>query len=208
MLARNKFVYSVKYKDWAILIRKVASLQCQAQDCFTISSRKEPFTVLAWNKFVYSVKYKDWACHENESEIIFYFFIFWKDPTQLKPGQARASQKAHVERFNLEVCPYKTYYTCNSQLDQGIPKGKVSLYRWPPVWLVWYQLYANWQFLFLFAKLTNPNQSNRRSMVQWYFPLQYSLVWCNKVLLALVKFAIKYHQKWQRLYLPWLPWVM
>jgi len=26
-------------------------------------------------------------------------------------------------------------------------------------------------FLFLFAKQTNPNQSNRRSMVQWYFPL-------------------------------------
>ncbi len=27
------------------------------------------------------------------------------------------------------------------------------------------------QFLFLFAKQTNPNQSNRRSTVQWYFPL-------------------------------------
>jgi hypothetical protein len=25
--------------------------------------------------------------------------------------------------------------------------------------------------LFLFAKQTNTNQSNRRSMVQWYFPL-------------------------------------
>ncbi len=27
-------------------------------------------------------------------------------------------------------------------------KGEVSLYRWPPVWLVWDQLYDNWQFLF------------------------------------------------------------
>jgi len=54
---------------------------------------------------------------------------------------------------------------------QGILKGKVSLYCWPPVWLVWNQPYDNWQFLFLFAKQTNINQSNRRSTVQWYFPL-------------------------------------
>jgi hypothetical protein len=54
--------------------------------------------------------------------------------------------------------------------NQGILKGEVSHYCWPPVWLVWNQLYDNWQFLFLFAKQTNPNQSNRRSMVQWYLP--------------------------------------
>jgi hypothetical protein len=54
---------------------------------------------------------------------------------------------------------------------QGILKGEVSLYCWPPVWLVWNQWYDNRQFLFLFAKQTNPNQSNRRSMVQWYFYL-------------------------------------
>ncbi len=54
---------------------------------------------------------------------------------------------------------------------QGILKGGVWLYYWPPVWLVRNQLYDNWQFLFLFAKQTNPNQSNRRSMVLWYFPL-------------------------------------
>ncbi len=59
---------------------------------------------------------------------------------------------------------------------QGILKGEVSLYRLN-------QLYDNWQFLFLFANQTNPNQSNRRSMVQWYVPLLYSLLnvelsWC------------------------------
>ncbi len=43
------------------------------------------------------------------------------------------------------------------------------------VWLVWNQLYHKWQFLFLFAKQTNPNQSNRRSTVHWHFPLKYSL---------------------------------
>ncbi len=60
--------------------------------------------------------------------------------------------------------------------SQGILKGEVSLYRWPPVWLVWNQLYDNWQFLFLFATQTNQNQSNRGSTVQWYFPLWYSLL--------------------------------
>jgi hypothetical protein len=54
---------------------------------------------------------------------------------------------------------------------QGMLKGEVLLYSWPPVWLVWNQLYDNWQILFLFAKQTNPDQSNRRSMVHWYFPL-------------------------------------
>jgi hypothetical protein len=41
-------------------------------------------------------------------------------------------------------------------LDQGILKGEVSLYCWPPVWLVWNQLYEDWQFLFLFVKQINP----------------------------------------------------
>jgi hypothetical protein len=58
----------------------------------------------------------------------------------------------------------------STMLSQGILKGEVSLYCWPPVWLVWNQLYHYWQFLFLFAKQTNPNQSNRRLIVHWYFP--------------------------------------
>ncbi len=37
-------------------------------------------------------------------------------------------------------------------LTQGTLKGEVSLYCWSPVWLVWNQLFNNWQFLFLFAK--------------------------------------------------------
>ncbi len=31
-------------------------------------------------------------------------------------------------------------------------RGEISQYHWPLVWLVWNQLYDNWQFLFLFAK--------------------------------------------------------
>ncbi len=80
----------------------------------------------------------------------------------------------------------KTVMNCGTQQKrvsnpqyfiQGILKREVSLYCWPPVWLVWNQLYDNWQFLFLFVKQTNPNQSNRRSTVQWYFPLKYSLLY-------------------------------
>ncbi len=65
-------------------------------------------------------------------------------------------------------------------IEQILLKGEVSLYQWPPVWLVWNQLHDYWQILFLFAKQTNPNQSNRRSTVQWYFPLQYFLSWAMR----------------------------
>ncbi len=37
----------------------------------------------------------------------------------------------------------------NSKIEQGILKGEVSLYHWPPVWLVLNQLYDNWRFLFI-----------------------------------------------------------
>jgi hypothetical protein len=36
---------------------------------------------------------------------------------------------------------------------------------------------AVWQMTIFFAKQTNPNQSNRRSMVQWYFPPLVFPVW-------------------------------
>jgi hypothetical protein len=56
------------------------------------------------------------------------------------------------------------YYTLFGRLltlGRGILKGEVSLYHWPPVWLVWNQVYDYWKFLFLFAKQSIPNQSNR-----------------------------------------------
>ncbi len=37
-------------------------------------------------------------------------------------------------------------------------------------WLVWNQLYDYWQFLFLLAKQTNSNQSNRRSIIAARLP--------------------------------------
>jgi hypothetical protein len=46
---------------------------------------------------------------------------------------------------------------------QGILKREVSLYHWPPVWLVWNQLYDNWQF-FLQNRLIQTSQTGG----QWY----------------------------------------
>jgi hypothetical protein len=37
--------------------------------------------------------------------------------------------------------------------------------------MLWYQLYDNWQFLFLFVKQTNPNQSNRNQQYNDASPL-------------------------------------
>jgi hypothetical protein len=71
--------------------------------------------------------------------------------------------------LKVENCGLKTIRT--SPVGQGTLKEEVSLYCWPPVWLVWNQLYDNWQFSMLFAKQTNLNRSNWRSTVQWYFPL-------------------------------------
>jgi hypothetical protein len=71
---------------------------------------------------------------------------------------------------------FKGWNPASDGSRQGILKGEVSLYHWPPVWLVRNQLYDNWHFWLLFAKQTIPNQSNRRSTVHWYFPLQYSLL--------------------------------
>ncbi len=39
--------------------------------------------------------------------------------------------------FGGDICGWPRH------TDQGILKGEVSLFRWPPVWLVWNQLYGN-----------------------------------------------------------------
>jgi hypothetical protein len=55
----------------------------------------------------------------------------------------------------LSWCVLFTWYIFQKEewnalaFNPGILKGEVSLYQWPPVWLVWNQLYDNRQFLFL-----------------------------------------------------------
>ncbi len=43
-------------------------------------------------------------------------------------------------------------------LEQGILKVEVSLYGWPPVWLVWNQLHDNWQFFVFICKTGKSKQ--------------------------------------------------
>jgi hypothetical protein len=54
----------------------------------------------------------------------------------------------------IKCCEYAPGPTYMNEPNQGILNREVSLYHWPTVWLVWNQLYENWQFLFLFAKQT------------------------------------------------------
>ncbi len=72
---------------------------------------------------------------------------FWK-----RKGKWHEKREKHFKRRTNA-----SQWSC-----QGILKGEVSLYSWPSLRLVWNQLYDNWQFMFLFAKQTNPNQSYRR----------------------------------------------
>jgi hypothetical protein len=93
---------------------------------------------------------------------------------------------------HIEDSTTKLHTNIGLLCKQGILKGEVSLYRrWLPVWLVWNQLFDNWQFLFLFAKQTNPNQSNKRSMVQWCFP--FSIPWCKHQIVKNVLYNWYFH---------------
>ncbi len=54
---------------------------------------------------------------------------------------------SHTHTHNPTSHTY-SMYTHTQTAHRG---GEVSMYHWPPVWLVWNQLYDNWQFLFSFA---------------------------------------------------------
>ncbi len=97
--------------------------------------------------------------HKNKS----FYFIFYKND---KKRRLCLLHNKLFYRGNWQLVPFHSRH-------QGILNGEVSLYHWPPVWLVWNQLYDNWQFLFLFAKQTNSNQSNRRSTfsIPWWCAL-------------------------------------
>ncbi len=69
----------------------------------------------------------------------------------------------------------------NWKIGQGILKGEVSLWCWP-VWLVWNQLYDNWQFLFLFAKPVKQEVNGTMILPPLVFP---GLVKCISLILGL-----------------------
>jgi hypothetical protein len=64
---------------------------------------------------------------------------------------------------------------------QGILKGEVSMYRWPPVLLVWNQLYDNWHFCFY---LQNRLIQTSQTEGQWYSDTSpFSIPWGREALL-------------------------
>ncbi len=64
----------------------------------------------------------------------------------------------HLRRFSMRV--FSAFLKQAGVMNQGILKGgSITV------------LYDYRQYLFLFTKQANQNLSNRRSMVQWYFPL-------------------------------------
>ncbi len=87
---------------------------------------------------------------------------------RISPKSCKKTQLKAV--FILESC-----WTTSGMFEQGILKGEVSLYHWPPVWLVWNSLFCKWKQKLSVIIHLNPNQSNRRSTVQWYFP--FSIPW-------------------------------
>ncbi len=92
----------------------------------------------------------------------------WRWPTTKTKARHRPRRKSSFRSQTGSLSCRRAGPSSRAELtqsNQGILKGEVSLYHWPPVWLVWNPLYDNGQFLFIFAKQTNPNQSNRRSMV-------------------------------------------
>ncbi len=69
-------------------------------------------------------------------------------------------------------------------LCQGILKGEVSLYCWPPVWLVWNQLYDN--CFYLQNRLIQTSETGG----QWYgdtspFSIPWLCIWGDAVLTTL-----------------------
>ncbi len=71
----------------------------------------------------------------------------------------------------------------SNKLEQGILKGEVSLYHWPPVLLVWISIFCKWKQK---LSVVIPNQSNRRSTVQWYSPFGIPRLECCPVEYSLV----------------------
>jgi len=64
-----------------------------------------------------------------------------------------------------------------SRVGPGILKREVSLYHWPPVWLVWNQLYDNWQFLFLIPNRLIQFQTSQTGGQQYSDTSPFSIPW-------------------------------
>jgi hypothetical protein len=78
-------------------------------------------------------------------------------------GKVLQTLAGPIRKFWWKWSVANTALSYNQSLNQGILKGEVSLYRWPPVCLVWNQLYDNWHFF-----LQNRLIETSRTGGQWY----------------------------------------
>ncbi len=154
------------WKKWQMAIREKSIWQNDRAP--NMSEKRLPFSAKILTKL-------------NLPKIFFWMNrrIFFISLFKMSPNFWHSTGNESISQFFMIDCEnlsYTMFYSCIgekclSKLDrfhrymiQGILKGEVSLYCWPPVWLVWNQPFDN-------SQQTNPNQSNRRSTVQWYFPL-------------------------------------
>jgi hypothetical protein len=86
--------------------------------------------------------------------------LMYNKPTSVADYQGSPRFEALALLANIRLA-WKGFLWTN----QGMLKGEVSLYCWPPVWLVWNELYDNWQFLFLFAKRHLPHNLGKIARV-------------------------------------------
>ena len=76
----------------------------------------------------------------------------------------------------LLTCRRRSGAGSGQSLNREYSQGEVSLYSWPPVWLVWIQLLAYIELTVDLLVYSNPYQLSRRSAVQGYFLLEGKLV--------------------------------
>ncbi len=96
--------------------------------------------------------------HDISSNDIFQTFLWHSPHPQTRTGHSMIAQLFGD-------------YSQKVVLLQGMLKWEVSLYHWPPVWLVWINLFCKQKQKMSVVIQLIPNQSNRRSTIQWYFPL-------------------------------------
>ncbi len=108
--------------------------------------------------------------------------------------------------LNLRISSVVLYhYATADQLplpNQGILKGKVSLYHWPPVWLVWNQLYDYWLTIFV-CICKNRLIKTSQTRGQWYSDTSpFSFPWPNVKFNSIESFDKNIHflslEKWDR----------
>ena len=97
---------------------------------------------------------------------------------------------SHLKVYHVQFCQYlnssKFYYPSlmtsvtrnryvlytSNQITHIYFVRDISLYySWSPVWLDWILSNKKLCYFFNVKKLLNPNQSNLRPAIQWYFPL-------------------------------------